>query len=365
MGDGPQRQDQADREMKVAVLSNVFYCKICDIRCTSEMNLKMHFIGMKHRKHEEALKNVPGRKGEHKNMGSKAFNSVKRKVPAIDAQHCFGSSVFEQHFRDVGIQDPVIGLNYVIEYQSEVSPNPMFFCELCNCGGGFASFMSHVIGCKHRLNYMAKMHPDALQLDGVKLKQSELNALVKEKARYIEKIDGRGRVKVVIEEVPSELSGGNTATKRVPDTYDQSDSRFSHREDFRNNFAQNMNPAGSNFYESRMARSQDGQFDANFHHEETMGIWKVLMTQECYAHKMGHWKTDFQGLRTLEVISVCILTGEVPVPMNQEYHILKTTDHLETLCKMVGEKMYNLKCETRIGAPRIYETLEMSTEEES
>lgn len=42
------------------------------------------------------------------------------------------------------------------------------------------------------------MHPDILQRDGPKLKYPEWNAFVKEKAGDIEKIDGRGKVKVNI-----------------------------------------------------------------------------------------------------------------------------------------------------------------------
>uniref|UniRef100_UPI00398E34CD uncharacterized protein n=1 Tax=Pristiophorus japonicus TaxID=55135 RepID=UPI00398E34CD len=223
------------------------------------MNLKMHFLGLKHKKNEETFKNVPGPKRHFKSMGAKTFNSAKKNVPTIDAQHAYGSSLLEQHLRDVHVEDPLIGLNYVIEYQTEGSPDPMFFCGLCNSRGGFSSFMSHLLGFKHRLNYMAKLYPDALQLDGVKLKQSALNALVKEKAGFIEKIDGRGNVKVVVDEAPHELAGGKTAVKRPADNYSQSDSRYSRRENFRSSFSQNMNAASSISYESRMARSQDGQ----------------------------------------------------------------------------------------------------------
>ncbi|XP_067860976.1 uncharacterized protein si:ch211-197h24.6 isoform X2 [Heptranchias perlo] len=203
-------------------------------------------------------------------MGAKAFNS-KKNVPTIDARHVYGSSLLEQHLRDVGVQDPLIGLNYVIEYQTEGSPDPMFFCGLCNCRGGFASFMSHLLGFKHRLNYMAKAYPDALQLDGAKLKQSELNALVKEKAAFIEKIDGRGMVKVVLDEAPNELSGGNTAAKRAADNYGHSDSKFSRRENFGKSFGQHVNMESFNAYDARMLRSQDGQSDSKFSRHENFG----------------------------------------------------------------------------------------------
>ncbi|XP_038653540.1 uncharacterized protein LOC119966251 [Scyliorhinus canicula] len=256
MDDIHRRQDRANREMKNMIAANVFYCQICDVRCTSEMNLKMHFLGLKHKKNEETFKNVPGPTGHFKSTEAKTFNPAKQRVPTIDSHHSYGSSLLEQHLRQFGIQDPLIGLNYVIEYQTERSPDPAFFCELCNCRGGFSSFMSHLLGYKHRLHYMAKVYPDALQLDGAKLKQSELNALVKEKAEFIEKIDGRGKVKVILDDARIDLPGGSIG-KRATDNYGQLDSRSSRRENL--SFGQNMNAASSISHEPRMARSQDSQ----------------------------------------------------------------------------------------------------------
>ncbi|XP_043545953.1 uncharacterized protein LOC122549862 isoform X1 [Chiloscyllium plagiosum] len=260
MGDVNRRQDRANRELKNMVSANVFYCKICDVRCTSEMNLKMHFLGLKHKKNEGSFKNVPGTKGQFKNAGAKTFNTVKKRVPTIDSPHAYGSSLLEQHIRDVGINDPLIGLKYVIEYQTAQSPDPTFFCGLCNCRGGFSSFMSHLLGYKHRLNYMGRAYPDALQLDGVKLKQSELNALVKEKAEFIEKIDGRGSVKVVLDDTPVEFSGGNSG-KRVPDNYGQSQ-----HDNFGSSF-NHFNLESPSVYDPRWIRSQDGQSDKYSRHE--------------------------------------------------------------------------------------------------
>ncbi|XP_069769695.1 uncharacterized protein [Narcine bancroftii] len=264
MGDRHLRQGPANREIKNKGSANVFYCKICDVHCTSKINLKMHFIGIKHRKNEKTLKNVPGPKGHMKIMETNASKSVKRNVPRIDARHAYGSSVLEQHFRDMDIQDPIIGLNHVIECRTETSPDPMFFCELCNCQGGFTTFIPHLLGFKHRLRYMNTAYPGVLQFDREKLKQSEVNAIVKEKAGLIEKNDGRGKIKVILNDIPSEFFGGNTATKRAPATYGPTDSRLSHHENLRNNFGQNMNAASLNSHELRMAQPQDPQFDPKF-----------------------------------------------------------------------------------------------------
>ncbi|XP_072910361.1 uncharacterized protein [Hemitrygon akajei] len=253
----------------------VFYCELCDVHCTSDMNLKMHFMGMKHRRREEGLKNL------------------KINVPTMDAQHSFGSSVLEKYFRDADIKDPIIGLNYVIEYQTEGTSNPFFFCELCDCRGGVVSFITHILGFKHKLNYMTKTHPAALQFEGAKLKKLELHSIIKEKAGYIEKIDGSGKVKVVLGEMPSEISEGNPATKRVSDTYDQLDSSYSHRENFRNNFGQNMNFADSDFYESRIARSQDERFDAKFSPRRNRGDMEISYDTRMLCSQDGQFESRF------------------------------------------------------------------------
>ncbi|XP_072365045.1 uncharacterized protein [Scyliorhinus torazame] len=244
MDDIHRRQDRANREMKNMIAANVFYCK-------NEETFKNVTFGTGKERF-----GVPGPTGHFKSTEAKTFNSAKRRVPTIDSHHSYGSSLLEQHFRQIGVQDPLIGLNYVIEYQTEWARDPAFFCELCNCRGGFSSFMSHLLGYKHRLNYMGKVYPDALQLDGAKLKQSELNALVKEKAEFIEKIDGRGKVKVILDDARIDLPGGSIG-KRATDNCGQLDSRSSRRENF--SFGQNMNAASSISHEPRMARSQDSQ----------------------------------------------------------------------------------------------------------
>lgn len=266
MGDGPQPPVRPIRKVQ-KVWAKSFYCKTCDIRCTSAVNLKMHFVGAKHQRCKEARKNgssfpAPRQKGEYKIMGKNTIDFVKRNVLTNDVRLLHGSSALEKHLRDADIQDPIIGLNDVIEYQSEVSPDPMFFCQLCKCHGEFSLFVSHIFGLKHRMTYISKMHPDILQRDGPKLKYPEWNAFVKEKAGDIEKIDGRGKVKVVLDEMPS----GNTSTKRASDTHAPFDADFSPRENYRSSFHGDM----ENSYDARKRR-QDGQSENKFSRHENFG----------------------------------------------------------------------------------------------
>lgn len=43
----------------------------------------------------------------------------------------------------------------------------------------------------------------------------------------------------------------------------------------------------------------------------------------CSVPQMGSRKISFQDMRTLELVMAVILTGDIPIPMNQEGHILK------------------------------------------
>ncbi|XP_042188080.1 uncharacterized protein si:ch211-197h24.6 isoform X2 [Callorhinchus milii] len=178
--DKKQHKKQAVHQSKTAGTANVFTCKT-----------------------KEALNDVKpsGSKAETKNKGAKASSVDAKSAPTSSIEYKYGSSYLEERLKEMGSLVPLIGLNHVIEYQSEGAPDPLFFCRLCGYRGGFSSFLSHLFGYKHRLKYISKEYPEALQLEGAKLKHSEMNALVKEKAALIEKLDGRGKVKIVLDEL--------------------------------------------------------------------------------------------------------------------------------------------------------------------
>eukprot|EP00062_Callorhinchus_milii_P019485 gi/632974091/ref/XP_007903483.1/ PREDICTED: uncharacterized protein LOC103186336 isoform X1 [Callorhinchus milii] len=254
--DKKQHKKQAVHQSKTAGTANVFTCKVCNVHCTSEMNLKMHLIGMKHKKTKEALNDVKpsGSKAETKNKGAKASSVDAKSAPTSSIEYKYGSSYLEERLKEMGSLVPLIGLNHVIEYQSEGAPDPLFFCRLCGYRGGFSSFLSHLFGYKHRLKYISKEYPEALQLEGAKLKHSEMNALVKEKAALIEKLDGRGKVKIVLDELKHVRK---PPLKRSKDECGPSDPYFSQHSNFENSFDQRGNARGSSSYEKRISWSQD------------------------------------------------------------------------------------------------------------
>ncbi|XP_059828489.1 uncharacterized protein LOC132395630 isoform X1 [Hypanus sabinus] len=95
------------------------------------------------------------------------------------------------------VEEPLIGLNYVIEYQRDGGREPMYECTLCDFTEYLHVFVLHLGGFKHRMNYMTKEYPDMMKWDRTKLKEEELSNIVKERAAIIEKLEGRRCIQVV------------------------------------------------------------------------------------------------------------------------------------------------------------------------
>ncbi|XP_069769700.1 uncharacterized protein [Narcine bancroftii] len=108
--------------------------------------------------------------------------------------------------------EPLIGLNYVIEYQ-RAGRESMYECILCDFIGYLHIFVSHLSGFKHRVNYMTKEYPEMMKLDGSKLKEEELFQIVKERAGIIEKLEGKRNIQVIRGHDPPSSIG---TVQRVP-----------------------------------------------------------------------------------------------------------------------------------------------------
>ncbi|XP_048471170.1 uncharacterized protein si:ch211-197h24.6 isoform X2 [Rhincodon typus] len=179
-----------------------FEVLICKVVCTSALNLQMHFLGFKHKKIEAALKwNV-----NTVEEGTKDEFSSPTEIRTV-----------EDHLSKMKINKAVLGLDYVIEYRNDQKTNPQFVCKLCYCKSELTWFLPHLLGAKHMTNYLEKHHPDALKHEGEKLKPSEWKEFVFKKALEIEKLDGRGKVTVVLEKSDAK-SIEKTAVKRIAET---------------------------------------------------------------------------------------------------------------------------------------------------
>ncbi|XP_051872819.1 uncharacterized protein LOC127570917 isoform X2 [Pristis pectinata] len=119
----------------------------------------------------------------------------------------------DEYIMSWNVDEPLIGLNYVIEYQRDGGREPMYECTLCDFTGYLRIFVLHLGGFKHRMNYMTKEYPEMMKWDGTKLKQEELSDIVKERAAIIEKLEGRRSMQVVRGQDPPSTIG---MVKRVP-----------------------------------------------------------------------------------------------------------------------------------------------------
>ncbi|XP_041104120.1 uncharacterized protein LOC121314682 isoform X2 [Polyodon spathula] len=149
------------------------YCKICKLKCNNNTQLKAHLNGAKHRARVEEI----------------AKNAQKWRS-------------LEQYLKNTKLNEPVIGLQYVVEFRS---PNdelpPHYLCKLCEVQAKQLGFVTHITGWKHRYNYMKKKHADMVPFDETQVKDARMHKTIQEKAELVEHMEGRGEIEVVIEEL--------------------------------------------------------------------------------------------------------------------------------------------------------------------
>ncbi|XP_078279520.1 uncharacterized protein LOC144606894 isoform X2 [Rhinoraja longicauda] len=119
----------------------------------------------------------------------------------------------DEYIMNWNIDEPLIGLNYIVEYQRDGGREPMYECMLCDFTGYMHIFVLHLVGFKHRMNYMTKEYPEMMKLDTSKLKHEELCDIIKERAVIIQKLEGKKSIQVVRgHDLPSTVG----MVKRVP-----------------------------------------------------------------------------------------------------------------------------------------------------
>ncbi|XP_077160741.1 uncharacterized protein LOC143821052 [Paroedura picta] len=162
-----------------------YYCNICKIYCASAINLQSHFLGVKHKAVEEALK-------AHGIVKPLSASGEAVRVPEslpdfvhTEPEKSLGRTLEEQ-LNSCKDSEPALGLQYIIEYRSK--ENPIYECNLCICQAGLTNMFMHVLGIKHRIAYLKKHRPD---LADVKGRGSKLNLRLKEIAAKVEQEEGR------------------------------------------------------------------------------------------------------------------------------------------------------------------------------
>ncbi|XP_015261010.1 PREDICTED: uncharacterized protein LOC107105526 [Gekko japonicus] len=162
-----------------------YYCNLCKVYCASAVNLQTHFLGIKHKAVEDALKAHGIVKPLH---GSGEPVRLPESLPEgvhVVSEESLGKTLEEQlnSCRDA---EPALGLQYIIEYRSK--EGPIYECNLCICQGGLTNMFMHVLGIKHRMAYLKKHRPELAEVKG---RGSKLNARLKELAAKVEEEEGR------------------------------------------------------------------------------------------------------------------------------------------------------------------------------
>ncbi|XP_051872799.1 uncharacterized protein si:ch211-197h24.6 isoform X2 [Pristis pectinata] len=148
--------------------------------------------------------------------------STARGAAAVnDLPSSIGSKILEDHIKKYDFEEAIIGLDFLTEYHYKRKTEPLYFCELCNCQMPLQCVLAHIFGIKHKMNYVKRKHPDLLKVGIGKYKQ-----IVKKKAAELEKIDGRGKLKVIRDYDGPSLSKKIAATKDGSQLQDMEYSSF-------------------------------------------------------------------------------------------------------------------------------------------
>ncbi|CAH2283660.1 Retrovirus-related Pol poly from transposon 412 [Pelobates cultripes] len=125
----------------------LFWCNICRVSCLSALNLHMHFMGAKHKKVEESLKNCGGEQ------------LWPFSVDDISSDDEAQPGTLEEQLNACKTTTPALGLEYIYEYQPFEGGFSKYECRLCNMQSGLSSMFMHIVGAKHRISYLSKHHP--------------------------------------------------------------------------------------------------------------------------------------------------------------------------------------------------------------
>ncbi|XP_043935351.1 uncharacterized protein LOC122808456 [Protopterus annectens] len=185
-----------------------FWCDICKVSCASAVNLQTHFIGFRHKMVEEALKlhafPAANEKKSDNTDDSGSSENPNVRLPADVIKDLtrrpkkkFPGAVECLEDQLNSSTEPVIGLDYVIEYRSESDVPYMYECTICKCTTGMTNMFMHVVGYKHRYAYLQLKYPEMVGPAAPKSGYPRILEKLKEKAAYIEKMEGRQSLQVV------------------------------------------------------------------------------------------------------------------------------------------------------------------------
>ncbi|XP_015261053.1 PREDICTED: uncharacterized protein LOC107105568 [Gekko japonicus] len=179
--------------------TKIYYCELCKVPCMSAMILQTHFAGMRHKKRERALKRKCAPVINEEPL------SVKR--PLSKSIRCL-----KDYMKDPNREEPLIGLEYVLEVRFQGRRDPCYECQLCQFNTEIVPMIEHLIGQRHRKVYLMKHFPDKGKRNANDPKEDRVRFL-RRIAREVEKEEGLKMYKVEGYERPGATS--SAAKKRA------------------------------------------------------------------------------------------------------------------------------------------------------
>uniref|UniRef100_A0A6I8T2T8 Uncharacterized LOC100145148 n=1 Tax=Xenopus tropicalis TaxID=8364 RepID=A0A6I8T2T8_XENTR len=94
-------------------------------------------------------------------------------------------------------KEPLIGLQYIVQMNSDVRSETAFQCNLCLKKGPLYCIMQHLKSFKHRLNYIRQKYDHILPLYGKNTPFYEQELILREQAKEIEQSEGSNKMKIL------------------------------------------------------------------------------------------------------------------------------------------------------------------------
>ncbi|KAH8877299.1 UBP1-associated proteins 1C [Schistosoma japonicum] len=161
----------------VVGLSGSFYCELCEVEFPSHKALGSHLNGRRHRENVFIFEST----------GDRSLLRGKRKTPVKVTAKI-------QPFLDVCTQ-PLIGLNYMIEYQLKELDECLYVCSLCNQWLPRKSVINHLCSIVHRKTYLNTCYLPLFRIIDRDFSDRSLQTCRLEVyARKIEDFEGRKRL---------------------------------------------------------------------------------------------------------------------------------------------------------------------------
>lgn len=148
------REVPSEREKKS------YFCKFCHVACLNSDGLRSHY-----------------KEEEHKEMED-AYYGRKHGKPFY--------SCLQDYITNPMRNEPLIGLQYIIQLYSEVDCKDAFKCTLCKVIGHLYFIMKHIESFKHRKNYLSMEYKHLLPLFTKRQSFYDKNWAVREHAIKVE-----------------------------------------------------------------------------------------------------------------------------------------------------------------------------------